>query len=1074
MVMNGKPFEQMQIFYEIAMSIGNSLDIIEMYRESLLSYLRKLNCNAGAILQIKKLKDDSYKVVDLFSIPYTLELNEVYSEINKTIPEHLNDNEYLDLKKRLPVIKTVGKQSLYFMQLPDFGIIVIVKHGEQLGGEVLATLDALNNKLAKASIACIQKQELEDSELRYKNLTEMLPEMICETDLEGNLIYANMYALEKMGYTPEEMSEGLNVFGMFTEDEKPFAFENFRERLSVDYQPPTEYNVVKKNGEIFPSLIYTTPILHKGVPTGVRGVMIDISERKKYELQLERNLRQQEILSEIAINLNSIESFKTKIQNILDIIGKHLDVSRVYIFEDDREGKTTSNTFEWCNKDIIPQIENLQEIPYEIIPSWRGTIDRNGLIFSENVSLLPGDLREILEPQGIRSIIVYPINISGKFAGFIGFDECAQARRWLKSELELLRTISGIISNAYERKVMEESLLTSEAANRAIISSLPDWLFHFRTDGTLLRYNASRNNHNVFQNVEALKKIEENFAPKIARKLKKAIQNCHKYCMYEFEFQVTEKKRTHYFEARLSEVNKNEVIILIREITSEKENEKKLKKAIENAEYANRAKSEFLANMSHEIRTPMNAILGFSESLYHKVPDEQHKKMLRSVLSSGNILLSLINDILDMSKIESGKLEFDIQPVNLRSIVKEIVHIFSEKACKKGLSIDLDISETVPQLLELDEIRTRQILLNLAGNSIKFTEKGYIRIKANFEKTKHNSGKLVLMVEDTGIGIEETQKEVIFEAFRQQSGQSNRKYGGTGLGLAITKKLVEKMNGEISLTSTPGKGSIFKITIDNLKADLSGKPVVNKDDITDENIEFEPSTILVVDDIKNNIKTIETLIESDKLRIIEADNAEIALEILNYHQPDLILMDMRMPGMDGLTATSIIKNNPQTSKIPVIAYTASVFETKNLAQNKLFDGILIKPVSRKTAFDALKKHLPFKVIKPAEIAEKEKVQVLTDSQIQAIPELTNILREEFIPKWETIRNKLLIFKIEEFTQDLITKTRDFDLNIMNDYLSKVKASITNFDLENIDTLIKSFPRIIDELDTIYASRNKQG
>jgi PAS domain S-box-containing protein len=1199
--MKARSPEQIQVFYEIAMAIGNSLNLVEMLREGLLSYLRKLNCTAGSVIYIKKKADNLYISINEFSIPYTIELSSLYNEITKFIPEHLSEIEYQKLLSSLPVVEKIDTDRfLYLMNLPGFGILMLVKSAPEFSSEVLLTLEDINNKLAQASTACIHKQELEESQLRYKNLAELLPEMICETDLHGTLTYTNMYALEKMGYSVEELKNGLNIFDIFTEEEQEIARKNFSSVLTHGPKQPFEYSVRKKNGEIFQGVIYTTPIYTKGIPSGIRGVMIDITDRKNYEKQLkenaerlemvllgsgsgfwdwnietgdvyfndrwaemlgyqvyeispkisswemllhpddkwhtelilekhlkgetpfyrneyrmlakdgswkwildtgkvidrningkairavgthidittqkeyeeklEKNLLQQEILSEISINLNSIQNFNKKIQNIITLIGEHIDVSRVYIFEDQKEGLTTSNAFEWCNKDISEQLHNLQNIPYEMIPSWKKIISNEGLIYSQDISQLPDDLHELLEQQGIFSIIVYPIHISGKYAGFIGFDECVRKREWSRSELEFLRTISGIIANAYERKIVEESLRISEAANRAIVSSLPDKLFHFTSDGVLLSYNFAKKEICLFNTMQVSKNINELFPVKIARLFKQAIQTCIKLDQHQFEFQLNLNHKIAYFESRLSKINNNEVIMLVRDITQDKENESKLKKAIEHAEQANKAKSEFLANMSHEIRTPMNAILGFSESLYHKTADDSHKKMLKSVVSSGNVLLSLINDILDMSKIEAGKLEFDIQPVNIRSIVNEIIQMFSEKATKKGISIDHVTGEEVPDFLELDEVRIRQILLNVVGNAVKFTEKGFVRIKTRFEKTSNHLGKLLLEVEDTGIGIPESQQQLIFEAFRQQSGQSNRKYEGTGLGLAITKKLVEKMKGEITLQSTPCKGSVFLISISNLHINPASKTTNKKAEELNLKTVFSPSTILIVDDIKNNIRAIENLMDSPEITYIEADNAEIALEILNHHKPDLILMDMRMPGIDGFSATKMIKSNENTKDIPVIAFTASVFESERLNDKSLFSGTLFKPVSKRTLIEELKKHLPYSLMDLPVSEEKNEKKVLSKEILAKIPELIELLKTQYLPKWNSVNNKLLIFKIEEFVNDLDASTSIYHIPQLSGYIAKLKSSIELFDLESIEYQIKIFPIMIDQISSLHTTK----
>jgi signal transduction histidine kinase len=359
-----------------------------------------------------------------------------------------------------------------------------------------------------------------------------------------------------------------------------------------------------------------------------------------------------------------------------------------------------------------------------------------------------------------------------------------------------------------------------------------------------------------------------------------------------------------------------------------------LKAAKERSDLASQSKSDFLARMSHEIRTPMNAILGMGELLSGTLLTEEQKDYLQTLRNSGELLLALINDILDLSKIEAGQLSLESVPLSIRELAEGVINILSHRAHQQGLELICRIAPEVPQFLLGDPTRIRQILMNLIGNAIKFTPRGSITISVTPISGNQSTDRFQFEVQDTGIGIPVEKQNIIFDNFVQADTSTNRQYGGSGLGLAITKRLIEGMGGKIHVVSTPGQGSCFVFTLLLSKASetphtyAQPHPQGLQTDVSNAPALLRSIRILLADDVAVNRRIIEAYLKTTGVHIDIAENGQQAMEKYQNGGLDLILMDMEMPVMDGFEATRRIRKletERGATPIPIVALTAHAF-----------------------------------------------------------------------------------------------------------------------------------------------------
>jgi PAS domain S-box-containing protein len=698
-------------------------------------------------------------------------------------------------------------------------------------------------------------------------------------------------------------------------------------------------------------------------------------------------------------------------------------------------------------------------------------------------------LLSFLLALGLQSIISKPIlnlaNVSKQIS-----DQQDYSIRVEKKGTDEIGILYDEFNNMLDQlQLREVERDKAESKYKDIFENAAYGIFQLSEDSRLLMANPALARILGYQSAEEVLQYLTNVREQLfadrdnALEAKRLIEESGGIESYEFKGYRKDKSITHLSMTAHSVFDENNNFLYyegVIEDISQKKRMEELKIAKESAEAANRAKSEFLANMSHEIRTPMNAILGFSELLWKEVTDQRHKDHLKTITSSGHILIRLLNDILDLSKIEAGKLEIKYQPMSLHATCQDIKGIFSRKVQQqKGINFYLEIDPQLPDSLLLDEVRVRQILFNLVGNAVKFTKEGYIKLSVHksFNKADESSLKLFFTVEDTGIGIPRDQLELIFDVFRQQENQDTYKYGGTGLGLSITRRLVEMMDGKITAESEVGKGSIFRVEfrdIDVASFDVDPQAPVNSTFDLD-TIRFQKSLVLVVDDVESNRMLLREFLHAVNISTVEAENGLQAIQYAREYKPDLIIMDIRMPVMDGVAAVGIIKGDEALKQIPVVILTASAMKDQQNEMKKLtHEGFLKKPVRKDELIAQLTHFLEHEAV---ETKEKYGTSINQDDNIQVnmaqIPELLKILERKQNTEWKRISDVFVIDEIESFANEINELGRQYHILLLNQWGQKLLREIQSFDIENATITLEDFPELISQVAAIGKTESNE-
>jgi len=684
-------------------------------------------------------------------------------------------------------------------------------------------------------------------------------------------------------------------------------------------------------------------------------------------------------LLQLCKQLERAWSFSDILASISPVVEEVLGYTHVWLalFEQ-RPGFVTvlSHLATEGDSEVLTQLSQSVDIPIEGDPFLAEIIAAEHIVVVEDARTDPRTNKEVVAILQNRTIINVPLILLEQSMGTIGigtFGDEEGTKPPMPWQLDFMQAMAGHIAVALDRvnfmqarKLAEQAMQVSESRLRLSteMAGVAVWEFDAKQNQMYCSRNYNQLHGLAPQEVWSLEACLEVTHPEDRERRAKLIKDASQpngKDIFSLDFRVIAPDgQVHWLEIKgeVSQRNKAGYGSLIRgcliDITDRKQAESN-RIAKEAAESANMAKTHFLSHMSHELRTPLNAILGYSQLLQKDSNlSEQQINNISTIYSSGSHLLSLINDILDFGKIESGTVDLYPSDFNLKKLLSTVYNMSLSKAEEKDLFLHFQAETQLPEYVHGDEKRLMQILLNLISNAIKYTHKGGVHVRASYISGLKSY--LVCEIEDSGEGIEANQLEAIFNAFTQVSNRKKH-IEGTGLGLSISKKLVDLMDGDISVSSEPNKGSCFRVSIPM-------QPAAGFDKNEIEEIEKivaykgDRKAILIVDDKQANLSLLEDLLIPIGFIVFSAENGKKALDILDHKSIDLVLLDYVMPEMDGLATMMKIKESPLLEKIKIIGISASITNQENQSRFiELCDDFVQKPVDLALFFESIKNML---------------------------------------------------------------------------------------------------------------------
>ena len=776
--------------------------------------------------------------------------------------------------------------------------------------------------------------------------------MVYEVDLTGRILYANKHGLSFFGYTKRDLETGVNIAEMFPESYQ-VMIENLKALKLPGQIASNEYIAYKKDKTPVPIVTHSFALFYDNKIVGYRGVVTDISKQKEYENQI---IREKAFLEHL-YNSAPAAIVITSPTGIISMINREFTNLFGYSMEEAVNNNINDLVVPDDLKEEARKIDHLaslnqKEIRQTLRKNKTGnkihvTLVATAIVINNEIVANLGIYRDITSERKNQLLQEILFNIST--AALKQFD-LKEIYPIIVQELSKIWDTNNFFIALYDK--------ASETLSLPFFADEKDNFYEIPTKKTITGW-VIKNNKSVLLKEKDLKLLEESGDIDLVGTpckvwmgvpLKVENETIGVMCLQDYN---DEDKFSHD-DLIIMDFIANQIAIAIqRRMMLDN-----IILARQKAEEGAQSKQLFMSTMSHEIRTPLNEVIGITNLLLQGNPREDQMDYIKALKFSGNHLLTLVNDVLDYNKMESGKIIFEQTQFNLSDFLDEIMRSYSFRSKAKNISFEIKKANDLPVEVIGDPIRLNQILSNLLSNALKFTIRGSIKVIVKELNRTANQSKMEFIVTDTGIGIAKDKQSVIFDSFTQASSDTTRHFGGTGLGLAICKKLVELQGGTITIESEPEKGSTFRFA---LSFGISEKDIKTQTAELPESFSgLEGKKILVAEDNKINFFVANKFLIGWGITVTHAENGQIALDLLEKEDFDLILMDLHMPVMDGIEATRIIRKseNAKIKDIPIVALTAAIMsENHDKIEDLKINDYVLKPFKPHDLFERILKHI---------------------------------------------------------------------------------------------------------------------